>query len=797
MSAVLSAQVRLAGRVTNDTNTPVTNATVTVRAPGDAAARKRAFTDPSGNFTLQLPAAGDYLLDVEAVGFYSLKDRAVVVGGGPQDLSITLNPVREFAESVDVTASSASIGLDQTAPEQTLTGAQMIDIPFPVTHDVKTAMRALPNVVQDNRSNIHVNGGAENETLYLLDGFNIGDPLTGNFDTRLSLEGIQSMTVETGSVSAEHGKGSAGVVSINMRSGDDRIRYSGTNFIPGIDSNKGIHLGSWNPRINLSGPVRRGRLWFSDSLWGQYNQTVIQELPAGQDTAQSFRYSNFLHVQANLTPTNIASFGFLTSLWTASDTGLGALDPVQTTVDRRSRQWFAYAKDQIYFGHSAIAEFGFASNRTFSRQIPHGTDLYVYTPSGRTGNYFVRGTQNAARDQALANAYLPSYNWFGVHQFKAGLDVDRLGYGQNLDRTGFEWLDVNNAPIRRVLYGGNGRLKRNNIETSAYIQDGWRVRSNVLLEVGLRSDWDRVLGNWTRSPRAGVAWSPAAFENTRISAGYAISYDATNLELFTRPYDQYPITYYYPPYGLPTEPVRSLFEIGGRFRSPRFSTFNFGVDHRFGSNLFVRMQAIRRRGTNGLSYVGATPLSTLSDSIYRLSNARSDGYEAVELTVRQNFHKEFGWLASYTRSRARSSEVTDIAADTALLVGANAGRLAWDAPHRLLGWGYLPAFRKDWAVAYLVEYRSGFPFSVVNNAGQVVGDVNGSRYPDFFELNLHIEKRFQFRGQRWAGRAGFNNITGHRNPNTVDNIVGSAQFLNFYGGQSRALQFRIRWLGKL
>ncbi len=797
VSAGLSAQVRLAGRVTNDTNAPVTNATLTVRSSRDVTFRKRAFTDASGNFGLQLPSEGDYLVDVEAVGFYTLKDRAVSLEPGQPELTIILNPVREFAESVDVTSSSGSIALDQTATEQTLTGAQMIDIPFPVTHDLKTAMRALPNVVQDNRNSIHVNGGAENETLFLLDGFNINDPLTGNFDTRISLEGIQTVTVETGSVSAEYGKGSAGVVAINMRTGDDRVRYSGTNFVPGIDNNKGLHLGSWNPRFNVSGPIRSGRVWFSDSIWGQYNQTVIRELPPGQDTSHSLRYSNFLHVQANLTPTNIASFGFLGSMWNASDTGLGALDPVQTTVDRRSRQWFAYAKDQMYFGHSAIVEVGFATNRTFARQLPHGTDLYVYSPSGRRGNYFVSGTQDAARDQAIANTYLPSLNWVGTHQLKAGIDVDHMDYGQNLNRTGFEWLDANNAPIRRVLYEGKGQLGRTNIETSAYLQDGWRLRSNILLEIGLRSDWDRLLGNWTRSPRVGFAWGPKALENTRVSGGYAISYDATNLELFTRPFDQSPITYYYPPYGLPSQPVRSSFEVGGHFRSPRFSTVNLAVDHRLGSNVSVRLQALRRRGTNGLSYVGSAPLSTRTDSIYRLANTRSDSYDALEFTVRQNFRKEYGWMASYTRSRARSTEATEIATDNPLLVDGNAGRLAWDAPHRFVGWGYLPVYLQNWAVAYLVEYRSGFPFSVVDNAGQVVGGVNGSHYPNFFELDLHLERRFQFRGQRWAGRAGFNNITGHSNPNAVDNILGTPQFLSFFGGQSRALQFRIRWLGKL
>ena len=69
--------------------------------------------------------------------------------------------------------------------------------------------------------------------------------------------------------------------------------------------------------------------------------------------------------------------------------------------------------------------------------------------------------------------------------------------------------------------------------------------------------------------------------------------------------------------------------------------------------------------------------------------------------------------------------------------------------------------------------------------------------PDFFELNLHLERTFRLRGQLWAGRAGFNNITNHRNPNAVNNDLEAERFLQYFGGQQRALVFRIRWLGKL
>ncbi len=45
------------------------------------------------------------------------------------------------------------------------------------------------------------------------------------------------------------------------------------------------------------------------------------------------------------------------------------------------------------------------------------------------------------------------------------------------------------------------------------------------------------------------------------------------------------------------------------------------------------------------------------------------------------------------------------------------------------------------------------------------------------------------RGYRLALRGGFNNITGHSNPNVVDNVVGGPTYLNEYGGPEPRAEF--------
>src|SRR5260370_94997 len=203
----------------------------------------------------------------------------------------------------------------------------------------------------------------------------------------------------TSQLAAEFGEGSAGVVAVETKQGDDRIRYSATNFIPGIRNDKGWRLGSWTPRFGVTGPIYKGRAWFSETFTGQYDETIIRELPPGQDASKSWRYTNLVRGHVNLTPSNILYGGFLSSVWTARRTGLSAINPPEATLDRRSRQSFFDIKDQIYFGHGALAEFGFAANRVFQRQIPQGDAFYIMTPNGTHGNFYIDGVQQPSRNQ--------------------------------------------------------------------------------------------------------------------------------------------------------------------------------------------------------------------------------------------------------------------------------------------------------------------------------------------------------------------------------------------------------------
>lgn len=803
----------LGGRVLSDTNEPLRSATVTVRPVTtprveSAVEQHQGTTDASGFVSIVLPGGGEYLVSVHAPGFFPLTDRTVTIAAARTEAAFTLEPIREYSETTNVEARGGdALVLERNGADKTLGSQELLNVPYPGSENVKNSLRILPGVVQDAFTGIHLNGAPEHEVFFLLDGFNIGDPLSGRFNPRISVDAVRAINVMSGPISAEYGKGSAGAIEIVTNTGGDRMRYSAATFVPVIGNQKGWRVLDWTPRVSVSGPIKAGRAWFTNSANGDFHQYVVPELPSGEDQSWWARASDHLRAQINPTSTNMLHASALVSMAWGRNSGLSALDPVSTTLDSRSRQVLFNLRDQQMLAGGALFEVGYGSNRTFLRQEPKGSAPYVGTPDGRSGNHYFDGRQESSRDQVLANLFLPAFTLAGPHQMKAGVGVDWLGYDQEISRSDIRLFDSELTPIRRIAFEGSGTLSASNVEVGAYLQDTWRLSSRVVAQLGVRADWDDLVSAWGASPRLGLAWSPFGDDDTRVSGGYAIARDATRLHLFSRAGDQTPVNTFYPelppdeaaltpPQGQPfSRSFRSTFVIPDRLSSPYARTWSLSVDRRLPSNLLVHAQAIDRQGDNGLAFFG-TP-SSERPTTYTLMNARHERYRAVEASVRQTIRQEYGWSASYTRSRVKSNAVIDVSPGDYVLAAHNEGPLDWDTPNRVVAWFYLPTvIRPKWAIAGFIDYRSGFPFSALDDAGFVVGSANAWRYPSHFELDLAVERRITLRGHLWALRVGVDNITNHFNPTSVNANVTSDRFGELYGGQDRLLIARLRWLGK-
>src|SRR5439155_6640356 len=357
-----TAAPQLTGRVVDENSLAVQGAQVTLTGP-ELYIPLYSVSDETGHFLVLPVPPGTYDLKVEKRGFYAFVSRSVAVTVRAAPLEITLNHQQEYEETVNVVYSAPTIDPEEAAAQTTLTSEEIIDLPFSATHDFRNALPLIPGVVKDRFGRIHVNGGAENQAFYSLDGFNITSPVSGILENRISVDAIRAVSVEASRYSAEYGKGSAGAMALESARGDDHFRFSATNFLPSYEFHNGLVLSNWNPRATFSGPIVKGRAWYFNALDLQYDLNIVDKLPSTANTNRNWLGSNLTRLQFNLTNSQILTFGFLLNFQNSNHLGLTALDPVETSRYRRDRFYLFNVRHQASFGSGWVVESGFGLNQ--------------------------------------------------------------------------------------------------------------------------------------------------------------------------------------------------------------------------------------------------------------------------------------------------------------------------------------------------------------------------------------------------------------------------------------------------
>jgi hypothetical protein len=756
-------------------------------------------TDFAGRAKFTNLPEGKYQLRAEKEGYYALSLPNIEVGL-TFNVEAKITHVQEVKEVVNVVESPPTIDPEQTADTRTLSNLDVINIPYPVTRDYRNVLQFIPGVVQDQNGQPHIAGGQTYQTLQMLDSFDITDPINGQLSQRVSTDAIRSIDVQSSRYSAQFGRSSAGVLNITTGMGDDRFRYSGTNFVPSFKFINGLNLDKWTPRFTVSGPLQKGKLWFYEAWDGEFDQNIIRDLPKNADSAPIWRISNLGKLQVNLTPSNILTGSLLINQFKYDHAGLSLFNPLNATTDQVQNGYLSTLKDQHYFHSGALLETGFAFNALQFTENPLGDQPYVLSPGLTSGNFYRLSRNRAHRAQGVANLYLPPRKWHGRHEVKLGLDADRIAYHQFYSRRPITVLAGNGAVTRLTIFSGQPAIfQQNNVQLAGYSQDRWSITDHFLLEGGLRFDWDQIVRQVLPSPRLAATYVLGAGQ-TKFSAGIGRFYDATNVDLITRPLQGSRVDQFFAfdgvtPIGAPV--VTRFIRGPSGLDAPRFWNWSLGVEQKLPHDVYLRTEYLDRRGTNEIVYV---PVGSPLGGTFNLTNARQDHYRALTVSVTYTLLKSYPFLFAYTRSSAHTNAVLDYSIDNITLGAQAPGPLPWDTPNRFLTWGMFPLpslpiiHKLDFA--YSLDLHDGFPFSVINAQQQVVPPIESQRFPRFFSFNPYIEKRFRAWGRIWALRGGFDNFTNRKNPSSVDNNIDSANFLTFGNFDKRTFVARIRLIGK-
>ena len=804
------------GVVVDENGVPVRSAQVTLQ---DGAGHSyRTETDVAGRFAFHNLSSGEYKAEVREEGFFLLTGQAVTLHPGSNELSLLLNHEQEVREKVQVTAPSNQVDTQDTTQRSTLTGQDIRDIPVPSSHILQQSLVALPEIVEDNRNNLHVAGARSGETQYVMDGFEIGDPVSGALTSRFNVDATRRVEVQSGNIGAAYPHSGASILSLETPDGDDRWRFGTTNPTPGINIQEEVHLGNWYPRFTFSGPIERGRFWFSDAVSIQHTFGVVKQLPSNANTFVEWAGDELLRLQYNLSSRHILHATLLYNRASDTNLGLDALDPQSTTVNADQRRGFVSLKDQLWL-HETLFEFGVAADAGVLEFIPQGSEPFIQLIDGTSGNYFQRVRQRGRRLQAVTNVMAASRHWHGTHQLSAGANVAGLVFHQSAERGEINALQASNpndgttctSPVpgclvRRSTFVGTATLRLSNTQAGAYAQDTWSLGRHFVFQAGLRTDWDRFTASAMAEPRVSGNVLPFGDDRAKFSLGWGIYNAPLNLQLIGQALDQQQIDTFYDSASnvVPPSPVLSRFVLpAGGLEQPRFAITSAGWQQKFHRNTLVTLNLLARNGSHGFAYVDQQP--SQPGGVFLLEDHREDRYRSATLSVRHVFSESMEIYGAYTRSRAHSNEVLNPALGSIFYAAQQPGPVAWDAPNRVVLWGWMPTHIWSTQLSGFFEYRTGYPFSAVNLEQQLVGLPNSLRFPGYTSLNLGLERKFAFRGYLWAARVEVVNILGRQNPDSVVNnvdapacssLVRSGCFGAFAGGQGRATNLRVRFVGR-
>lgn len=781
--------------VVDEVGVPVAGAQITIRSSGTQPIS--AVTDFAGRGSYALPSDAPYQLQVTRPGFY----QQTIDQQDPEvrEIRIVLNHEQVVSTNVSVSASVPGINPEQVSDKRTMNVPEITNVPYPTSRDIRNLLPFYPGIVQDGTGQVHVVGSEAWATLYLLDGFDIRSPVSGNLALRFSADAVRSIDQESTRYPVEFGRNTGGVVAFYTGMGDNKFRFNTTNFIPSFQQKNGIRFDKFVPRVTFSGPLVRDRAWFFDGVDLEYDNIYIPELPSNADTNHVLRGSNLLKIQANATPSNIISAGLLTNAYHSPYDGLSSLNPQQSTTKRNTVVWMPYVRDQWSFKSGALLDGGLALLSIRDGYVPHPDGSFRVTPEIYLGSYFQALTGRSQRIQGNAALYLPPRHWQGQHNLKLGVDIDRVTYNERQSLAPINYLREDGTKLRQSTFPGVVPSALHNVETGIYLQDRWTLPRGLLVQPGLRFDWDEIVRRPTFSPRLAATWSPAGLTGTtKLSAGIGLYYDHTQLEYLTRQFTGLRIDQYFSASGTTPSgpPLTTQFVADNHsLRQPRAVNWSIGVEQKLPGALFLRAEILEKRVKDQFAYANFKAPGELS-GVYRLTSTRQDHDDLFEIDARRTFARGYTLFGAYTHSKAHTNSAVDYSPTISDFGPQQSGPLPWNVPNRVLSWGWLPFdvpwFRKNWDFVYTADWHTGVPYTAINANQQVVGAVGQRRFPNFTSISPGLEWRFHFRGSYFGLRGVLENATNSRNPSVVNPVVDSPQFGTFSEFDGRTFTARIR-----
>jgi hypothetical protein len=760
-------------------------------------------TDVDGTYDFRGLTAGDYVITVELQGFNKHEQKVSVQIEATLELDIVLQP-KPVSAQVTVTDDPTEVAkTESTAPgvvtSSTLQNAPLIDQKF------QDALPLLPGVVRGPDGTMNIKGTRAAQSGILVSSLNVTDPVTGNPAIELPLEAVDTIQVYSNPYAAEYGKFTGAVTSIETRSGTNTLRYLVTGVLPRprLRDRHIYGISAATPRIAVGGPVVKDKLFFFQSLEYRFVRTNVPSLDDLNERQRDIHresFDSFSRVDYNVNALNRLTVSFSIFPQKFDYSNLNTFNPSDTTANFHQRGWFLAVNEQATFKGGSLLQSSFSVKQFDADIFANSAAPYLITPNRNFGGWFDRQHRESRRYEWLEVFSFAPKKWLGLHALKTGINVSHTTFNGTDIASPVRITRADGTTFQLIEFSGSGALRSRQNEFSAFVQDKWSVNPRLTLDLGMRYDRDSVGRKNNFAPRFGFALLPTASERTVVRGGIGLFFDKIPLNVGA--FEQYQdlVVTTFAANGTTIADGPRLFQntAPADFKNPYSIAWSVQADHELTPRVLLRFGYEERQTRREFQLEPATAVGA---GLLSLTEGRAH-YREFQAVVRLRILQEHrNVFLAYVRSQARG-DLNDFNTHfgnlrNPVIRPKEFGRQPFDVPNRLLFWGDF-GLPYDIVATPVLDWRNGFPFSLVDAEQNFVGPRGRGRFPTFLTLDLQVTKGLSipFRGKKYKGRAGFTvfNITNHWNPRDVQNNLASTQFGTFYNSPGRSVRLKFAFV---
>ncbi|HEV2704171.1 MAG TPA: TonB-dependent receptor [Steroidobacteraceae bacterium] len=442
-------------------------------------------------------------------------------------------------------------------------------------------MLQVPDAAQDSFGQLHIRGD-HNGLQFRLNGIILPDGISV-FGQTLPPRLIESMQMVMGSLPAQYGLRSAGIIDLTTKSGS--LDPGGSITLYG-----GSH-GELEPSFDYGGSSGP----YTYFVTGDFQRSDLGiESPDGSSDPlhdHTKQHHGFAYAEDVLDPEDRISAIIGVS---DADFQIPNLHGEQPSLGLTVNGQSSYPSELLNENQREVTQFGILSLQHSSGPLTLQTSFIARNSTlgfipDPLGDLLYNGISQNAYKQDVAYGLQSdgAYKLDDVHTLRAGVyfQYDRLisnSTSQVLDTDPLTGLPLNDAPVSIVQDSNNGQI----IE-SAYLQDEWHLLPVLTMNYGVRFDHYNAFSSGSQaSPRVNFVWQPLI--DTTVHAGYSKFFSPPPFELVgSESLTQFAHTTAAPNV-LKDDPVRA----------ERSNYYDFGVEQTVSKALTVGMDSYFKQATD-------------------------------------------------------------------------------------------------------------------------------------------------------------------------------------------------------